>query len=73
MMNVIRMIVACGAMGLAACQAAPVKVWEKGELARTDMRWQPDPLQSALRTHVYTAKEAAAGGIGSSGGGCGCY
>lgn len=58
---------------LTACQAAPVNVWEKGDLARTDMGWQPDPLQSSLRTHIHTAKEAAAGGIGVSGGGCGCY
>lgn len=58
---------------LPACQVAPIKVWEKGDLARADMRWQPDPLQHSLRTHIHTAKEAAAGGIGVSGGGCGCY
>lgn len=58
---------------LPACQVAPVKVWEKGDLARAEMGWQPDPLQRSLRTHIHTAKEAAAGGIGVSGGGCGCY
>ena len=58
---------------LAACQAAPVKVWQKGDLTRVDMRWQPDPLDTALHTHIHAAKEAAAGGIGVSGGGCGCY
>jgi hypothetical protein len=31
-----------------------------------------DPLLSAMNDHVYTAKEAASGGAGPAGGGCGC-
>lgn len=58
---------------LAACSTAPVKPWERGELSRTDMQWQSDPMESALRDHINTAKEAASGGITTGGGGCGCY
>ncbi len=58
---------------LAACSTAPVNPWERGDLSRTDMQWQPDPMEAALRSHVNTAKEAASGGVGTGGGGCGCY
>ena len=60
-------------LSLCACSTATVKPWERGDLARSDMQWQPDPMESALRDHIHTAKEAAAGGISTGGGGCGCY
>lgn len=72
-MRTMKTLLLAGTLLLAACQATPIKVWEKGDLARPDMRWQPDPLESSLRAHVHTAKEAASGGIGTGGGGCGCY
>lgn len=58
---------------LTACSTAPVDSWERGDLARTAMQWEPDPMESAMRSHIYNAKEAASGGIGTGGGGCGCY
>lgn len=58
---------------LAACSTAPVNPWERGDLARTVMQWEPDPMESALNDHIHTAKEAASGGVGTGGGGCGCY
>lgn len=49
-----------------------VKPWERGTLSRKEMAWSPDPLAATLGEHIYFAKEAAAGGYGSAGGGCGC-
>ena len=56
--------------GLQAC--AQVKRWERGDLARNEMAWDPDPLASTLDSHIYFAKEASSGGAASEGGGCGC-
>jgi len=56
--------------GLAAC--APVQPWERGRLAQPQMDLEPDALLAAMNQHVYTSKEAAAGDVGPSGGGCGC-
>jgi hypothetical protein len=55
---------------LAGC--ATVKPWERGTLAREDMAWDPDPLETARQGHVYFSKEAAMDGAGAGGGGCGC-
>ena len=49
-----------------------VKPWERGTLSRKEMAWSPDPLAATLGEHIYFAKETAAGGYGSAGGGCGC-
>lgn len=49
-----------------------VKPWERGTLSKKEMSWSPDPLAGTLSEHIYFAKEAAAGGYGSAGGGCGC-
>jgi len=55
---------------LAGCST--LKPWERGTLARADMAWDPDPLETARRGHVYFSKEAAMDGAGAGGGGCGC-
>jgi thiol-disulfide isomerase/thioredoxin len=52
------------------CQS--VRPWERGALARSDMAWDPDPLEATLRNHVYFSKEASLPGGGGAGGGCGC-
>jgi hypothetical protein len=36
------------------------------------MALQPDSLLAAMDEHVYSSKEAASGGAGAAGGGCGC-
>jgi hypothetical protein len=51
---------------------APTQPWEKGTLARPEMQFDPDPLDTKITQHIYTSKEAAAGGYGAGGGGCGC-
>jgi len=57
---------------LAGCATTPVQPWERGRLARWDMRWDPDPLQAAMADHTHFSKEGSNGHIGAAGGGCGC-
>ena len=54
-----------------ATVAAP-RPWEKGELARPEMQFDADPLGTKTTQQIYTSKEAATGGYGAGGGGCGC-
>jgi hypothetical protein len=58
------------AIFLSGCTA--VRPWERAVLARSDMAWNPDPLESARQGHVYFSKEASMDGGGAGGGGCGC-
>jgi hypothetical protein len=68
------------AVSIAACLAAlagcavvtPLQPWEKGVLARPDMQFDASRLDARNSQHVYTSKEAATGGYGVGGGGCGC-
>lgn len=50
----------------------PVMPWEKGLLARPEMTFDGDHLETRYNEHVYFSKEAASGGSGVGGGGCGC-
>jgi hypothetical protein len=36
------------------------------------MRWEPDPLDATLASHIRFSKEASMRGGSSGGGGCGC-
>jgi hypothetical protein len=49
-----------------------VKPWERSALADYTMRGDRDPLGLALDEHMYFSREAASGGRGVGGGGCGC-
>lgn len=65
----------CGALLLAAgllsgCQH--VSPWERGALADPAMRADRDPLGLMMAEHMWFSREAAAGGRGVGGGGCGC-
>lgn len=57
-------------LALAGC--ANVQPWERGNLAKQEMAFDPNPAAAALLQHTYSSKEAAAGGYGVGGGGCGC-
>lgn len=48
------------------------KPWEKGLLAKPEMTMESDPLDARFTQHIYSSKEAASGGYGVGGGGCGC-
>lgn len=60
------------AIFLAGCATTPVQAWERGRLARWDMRFDPDPLHAALKQHTRFSKEGSSGSVGAAGGGCGC-
>jgi len=49
-----------------------VQPWEKGTLARPEMTFGGNALQTRNDDHIYTSREAASGGAGVGGGGCGC-
>jgi hypothetical protein len=57
---------------LSACVIVPVKPWERDYLAEKQMQLVPDPIEASLEEHTYFSKEAASGGQGLGGGGCGC-
>lgn len=61
-------LTACFFIG--AC--SEVKPWQKGNLAKKHMSFDPDPVESKFIQHMYNSKEAATGGYGIGGGGCGC-
>ncbi|MEF7615103.1 DUF4266 domain-containing protein [Aquincola sp. MAHUQ-54] len=60
------------ALLLSACAGPVPAPWQRGDLARPEMAWEPDPLGSAARGQAYRSKEAATGGGTAAGGGCGC-
>lgn len=66
----IMVVLAAAALGGAGC--ASVEPWERGRLAEYGMRADRDPFDDSLQEHVYFTREAAAGGRGVGGGGCGC-
>lgn len=59
-------------IALAGCAMEPPKPWERGNLARPGMQFDYDRLDVKTQQHIYTSKEAATGGYGVGGGGCGC-
>ena len=54
------------------CGCTPVSPWQKGNLAKRHMSFDPDPLEAKVRAHTQESKEGSAGGYGPGGGGCGC-
>ena len=63
-------VVAVAAAGCATMD--PPKPWERGDLAKPAMQIDPDRLETKIQQHIYASKEAATGGYGVGGGGCGC-
>ena len=61
------------AMSVTLPGCASVAPWERGNLAKPQMALDHDPAQTEVRSHVYSAREAAASSSASAGGGCGCY
>lgn len=64
--------IAAIAIALLLTQCADVKQYQRGRLADYTMRPDRDLLGIALNEHVFFSREAAAGGRGIGGGGCGC-
>ena len=57
-------------VALMGCET--VQPWQKGNLAKPDMAFDSDPLQTRFEEHTYFSKEGASGGMSVGGGGCGC-
>lgn len=49
-----------------------VNPWERGALADPTMRADRDSLGNMMAEHMWFSREAASGGRGVGGGGCGC-
>ncbi|MDP2901917.1 MAG: DUF4266 domain-containing protein [Methylovulum sp.] len=60
------------ALALATAACTEVLPRQRGNLALSQMALTPDALEFSLRQHTAFSKEAASGGYGGSGGGCGC-
>ena len=71
-MSVRLLIFAVAIFGLTACTLGPVNPWDRDLLAEDKMQLVPDPVENFLDEHIYFSKEAAGGGQGIGGGGCGC-
>jgi hypothetical protein len=57
-------------VALSGC--ASVQPWEKQNLAKPEMTFEGDKLETGYIEHIYSSKEASSGGAGVGGGGCGC-
>ena len=49
-----------------------VQPWERGNLADPTMNPGRNPLGGMMSEHMWFSREAASGGRGVGGGGCGC-
>jgi hypothetical protein len=70
-MNTVRFLLLV-ALSLTLCQCTQVLPWQRGKLADYTMRPDRDVLGLAINEHLFFSREAASGGRGIGGGGCGC-
>jgi Domain of unknown function (DUF4266) len=61
---------ACFACGMTGC--AKVQPWQRGSLSEHSMQPDRDRVETSLAEHMWFSREAASGGRGIGGGGCGC-
>lgn len=59
-------------LSLAGCSNLGVQPWERDLLAKPSMQLTPSAVEAGVDDHTYFSKEAATGGRGTGGGGCGC-
>jgi hypothetical protein len=72
-MNRLRAILlTLGLISLALGGCANVQPWQHAALANNKMNRDRDPIKTASDEHVYFSREAATGGRGVGGAGCGC-
>ncbi len=65
-------IAALLALPLLTSACTTVKPWERDQLARPEMAFDPNPLEAAQRSHIHFSKEGSMPGGEAGGGGCGC-
>jgi len=71
------LVLALGAAGLfsggcASQSLVRVQPWQRATLADSMMNPDRDPLGTAQMEHIFSSREAASGGRGVGGSGCGC-
>ncbi len=69
MAQIFKLVIA-GSFCLVGCTS--VAPWERGTLSKEEMAWDLSTHEASFQGHMYSSKEAASGGIGPAGGGCGC-
>ena len=69
-----KLLIVAGVLVIVASSVGCVRVkpWERDILARPEMTFDAEAEESALDHGYYNAREGAAGGFESGGGGCGC-
>ncbi len=65
-----RWLVIAALLGAAGCVS--VAPYEREALARPQSDITSEAQASEFRAHVHDSREGATGGLGSTGGGCGC-
>ncbi|HEU5080231.1 MAG TPA: DUF4266 domain-containing protein [Opitutaceae bacterium] len=65
-------LVLLAALGALLSGCSTVQPWQRAALASYEMDPARDPLATAASEHVYYSREAATGGRGVGGSGCGC-
>ncbi len=72
-MNRLRLtLLALALASLATSGCVHVQSWERASLSDYKMNTDRDPIKTASDEHVYFSREAATGGRGVGGAGCGC-
>lgn len=68
--------VLAGTLSIALAGCSPIQPWvkpyQREHLADPIMAFDRHPASSAYLDHVYEVRQAARGGTGAAGGGCGC-
>ena len=59
-------------LGFAGCTSVKVQPWERATLSEYSLRPDRDPLAGVMGEHIFFSREAASGGRGVGGSGCGC-
>jgi len=67
-----RVRLAAVALLLLVSACAPVRPWQREDLARRTMVNDQEPGEARFDEHQHASREGAAGGTGQAGGGCGC-
>ncbi len=68
----ISLLIAASLSTLSGCAYEKIKPWHRDVLSKEMAQLVPDPLENESDEHIYFSKEAAKGGQGVGGGGCGC-
>ncbi len=70
------LVLAGGAIAIALAGCSPIQPWvkpyQREHLADPILSFDAHPASSAYLDHVYAVRQAARGGTGAEGGGCGC-